>query len=88
VTTSRFAPSPTGLLHLGHAYSAALAAEAGRFLLRIEDLDPGRSRAEFIDAIDEDMAWLGLEPADVPLVQSARGAVYKAAISARVQKQG
>jgi glutamyl-Q tRNA(Asp) synthetase len=87
VTTSRFAPSPTGLLHLGHAYSAALAAEAGRFLLRIEDLDPGRSRAEFIDAIDEDMAWLGLEPADVPLVQSARGAVYKAALE-RLRGQG
>ena len=80
MTTSRFAPSPTGLLHLGHAYSAALAAEAGQFLVRIEDLDPGRSRGEFVEAIGEDLAWLGLEPADVPLVQSQRGAVYAAAL--------
>ena len=80
MTTSRFAPSPTGLLHLGHAYSAALAAEAGRFLLRIEDLDPGRSRGEFVEAIGTDLAWLGLQPADAPLVQSARGAVYEAAL--------
>ena len=87
MTTSRFAPSPTGLLHLGHAYSAALAAEAGRFLVRIEDLDPGRSRAEFIEAIGEDLAWLGLEPAEVPLVQSARGAVYEAALE-RLRGQG
>ena len=80
MNTSRFAPSPTGLLHLGHAYSAALAAEAGQFLVRIEDLDPGRSRGEFVEAIGEDLAWLGLEPADVPLVQSQRGAVYAAAL--------
>ena len=79
-TTSRFAPSPTGLLHLGHAYSAALAAEAARFLVRIEDLDPGRSREEFVDAIGADLAWLGLDPAEAPLVQSARGAVYEAAL--------
>ncbi len=80
MTTSRFAPSPTGLLHLGHAYSAALAAEAGRFLVRIEDLDPGRSRGEFVEAIGADLAWLGLEPAEAPLVQSVRGAVYEAAL--------
>ena len=87
MTTSRFAPSPTGLLHLGHAYSAALAAEAGRFLVRIEDLDPGRSRGEFVAAIGVDLAWLGLEPADVPLVQSVRGAVYEAALE-RLRGQG
>ena len=87
MTTSRFAPSPTGLLHLGHAYSAALAAEAGRFLVRIEDLDPGRSRAEFVEAIGADLAWLGLEPAEAPLVQSARGAVYEAALE-RLRGQG
>ena len=87
MTTCRFAPSPTGLLHLGHAYSAALAAEAGRFLVRIEDLDPGRSRAEFVEAIGADLAWLGLEPAEAPLVQSARGAVYEAALE-RLRGQG
>lgn len=62
-TVTRFAPSPTGYLHLGHAYSALFAAEAageGRFLLRIEDIDLGRCRSEFEDAIYEDLAWLGL----------------------------
>lgn len=60
---TRFAPSPTGLLHLGHAFSALSAAEAaaaGRFLLRIEDIDRGRCRPEFEAAILEDLAWLGL----------------------------
>jgi len=59
---TRFAPSPTGLLHLGHAYSAVLGAslaDEGGFLLRIEDLDQGRSRPKFVTAIDEDLAWLG-----------------------------
>jgi glutamyl-Q tRNA(Asp) synthetase len=58
---TRFAPSPTGLLHLGHAFSALTAAAAGgRFLLRIEDIDRGRCRREFEAAIREDLAWLGL----------------------------
>ncbi len=60
---TRFAPSPTGRLHLGHAMSALFAAQAaagGRFLLRIEDIDEGRCRPEFTDAIVEDLAWLGL----------------------------
>ena len=62
---TRFAPSPTGYLHLGHAYSAlfaeALARESGgRFVLRIEDIDRGRCRPEFEDAIYEDLDWLGL----------------------------
>ncbi len=61
----RFAPSPNGLLHLGHALSAlanfeAAQAAGGRFLLRIEDIDRGRARAEFEQAIYEDLAWLGL----------------------------
>jgi glutamyl-Q tRNA(Asp) synthetase len=61
----RFAPSPNGYLHLGHAFSAMLNADlarqsAGRFLLRIEDIDPTRCRAEFEDAIIQDLAWLGL----------------------------
>jgi glutamyl-Q tRNA(Asp) synthetase len=60
---TRFAPSPNGLLHLGHAYSALMAFDAaahGRFLLRIEDIDRGRSRPAFEAAICEDLAWLGL----------------------------
>ena len=63
---TRFAPSPTGLLHLGHAYSALFAFEAatrsgGHFLLRIEDIDFTRCRQEFEAGILEDLAWLGLE---------------------------
>lgn len=63
---TRFAPSPTGHLHLGHACSALFAwraarAAGGRFLLRIEDIDPTRCRPEFTDAIFEDLAWLGLD---------------------------
>ena len=62
---TRFAPSPTGLLHSGHAYSALFAFDAarrngGRFLLRIEDIDFTRCRREFEDAILEDLAWLGI----------------------------
>jgi len=59
---TRFAPSPTGLLHLGHAYSALFAANYGeKFLLRMEDIDIGRCRPQFENAIYEDLAWLGLE---------------------------
>jgi glutamyl-Q tRNA(Asp) synthetase len=63
---TRFAPSPTGRLHLGHAYSALFAEAAarqsdGRFLLRIEDIDPARCRPEFEQGIFEDLAWLGLQ---------------------------
>lgn len=62
---TRFAPSPNGYLHLGHAFSALTASDAaratgGRFLLRIEDIDTGRSRPELEDAIYEDLAWLGI----------------------------
>jgi len=63
---TRFAPSPTGYLHLGHAFSALSAFDAaraagGRFLLRIEDIDQGRARPEFEAAIYGDLAWLGVE---------------------------
>ncbi|HWA51372.1 MAG TPA: tRNA glutamyl-Q(34) synthetase GluQRS [Dongiaceae bacterium] len=63
---TRFAPSPTGLLHLGHAHSALFGwhkarDEAGRFLLRIEDIDPARCRPEFEAAILADLAWLGID---------------------------
>jgi glutamyl-Q tRNA(Asp) synthetase len=62
---TRFAPSPTGLLHLGHAFAALTAADlaarsGGRFLMRIEDTDRTRARPEFETAIEEDLAWLGL----------------------------
>ncbi len=61
---TRFAPSPTGLMHLGHAHAALFAQRAagpeGRFLLRIEDIDVTRCRPEFVDAIYQDLAWLGL----------------------------
>lgn len=83
--TTRFAPSPTGQLHLGHAYSAVLAHEmardaGGRFLLRIEDLDQTRSRPEFVAAIEEDLRWLGLDWDDEPLVQSQRSDIYAKAL--------
>ena len=63
---TRFAPSPTGLLHRGHAYSALVAhraarAAGGRFILRIEDIDRTRCRPEYEAAILEDLAWLGLD---------------------------
>src|SRR5215212_11741057 len=62
----RFAPSPNGYLHLGHALSALVDFEmarslGGRFLLRIEDIDTARCRQEFEQAIYEDLAWLGIE---------------------------
>jgi len=65
MTVTRFAPSPTGYLHLGHVYSALFAetaarAEGGRFLLRIEDIDRTRCRPEFEAAIIEDLGWLGI----------------------------
>ncbi len=80
---TRFAPSPNGMLHLGHAYSAIVAhdlaqAAGGRFLLRIEDIDGARSRPELADAFRKDLAWLGLEWEEVP-AQSTRLARYAAA---------
>ncbi len=83
MTTTRFAPSPTGRLHLGHAYSAVTGrrlASEGRFLLRIEDLDPSRSRPAFVAGIIEDLRWLGLAWDEPVLVQSERAAVYAKAL--------
>ena len=82
---TRFAPSPTGRLHLGHAFSALTAwdlaqAEGGEFLLRIEDLDPTRSRPEFEAAIRDDLAWLGLAWPEPALRQSERLPRYVAAL--------
>lgn len=73
----RFAPSPNGLLHLGHAYAAMVVHDyardrGGKFLLRIEDIDLGRSKPEFVDAILADLRWLGLNWDDEPLFQSQR----------------
>jgi glutamyl-Q tRNA(Asp) synthetase len=82
---TRFAPSPTGYLHLGHAFSALTAwacarAAGGRFLLRLEDIDPGRCRAEFAAAILEDLSWLGLDWDGAVRVQSAHLAEYRAVL--------
>ena len=79
---TRFAPSPTGLLHLGHALAAIVAAESGDdFLLRIEDIDKGRSRAHFIEAIFYDLKWLGLSWDEPTLRQSTRMQAYAEALS-------
>jgi len=85
---TRFAPSPTGLLHLGHAFAALTAAEAGnRFLLRIEDIDTARAREEFVTAIFEDLTWLGLRWEEPVLRQSTRFEAYRAAL-ARLEADG
>jgi glutamyl-Q tRNA(Asp) synthetase len=81
---TRFAPSPTGRLHIGHGYSALqaydLAKESGgTFLLRIEDTDVTRCRPEFTDGIYEDLRWLGLDW-DGLMIQSERFAAYEAAL--------
>jgi glutamyl-Q tRNA(Asp) synthetase len=82
---TRFAPSPTGRLHIGHAYSALFAYEKamesnGRFILRIEDIDTGRCRPEFTEGIYEDLRWLGLEWEEPVRLQSRHMDVYKAAL--------
>ena len=82
---TRFAPSPTGLLHRGHAYAALFAADAarragGRFLLRIEDIDAGRCRPEFVAAILADLAWLGLSWEQPVRMQSQHMDTYRAAL--------
>src|ERR1700760_1494681 len=82
---TRFVPSPTGFLHLGHAYAALfaydIAVEAGgRFLLRIEDIDKGRCRPEFEAGICEDLAWLGIDWERPVRRQSERLDDYRAAL--------
>ncbi len=78
---TRFAPSPTGLLHLGHAFAAITAHDAGeQFLLRIEDIDTARCREEFVEAIFEDLRWLGLNWEQPVVRQSDRASVYRAAL--------
>ena len=92
MTVTRFAPSPTGRLHLGHAYSAMLAHDyargrGGAFLLRIEDIDPGRSREAFVQGIEEDLAWLGLAWDGDVVRQSRRLPLYAEALD-RLQAEG
>jgi glutamyl-Q tRNA(Asp) synthetase len=91
MTVTRFAPSPNGSLHLGHAFSAIVAhdlakARGGRFLLRIEDIDGARSRVGLADEFRADLSWLGLEWEDVP-PQSSRLAHYAEA-AGRLREMG
>src|SRR5215510_538533 len=89
---TRFAPSPTGFLHLGHAHSALLghriAREAsGRFLIRIEDIDRTRCKAEFETAIFDDLHWLGLDWEEPVRRQSDHFADYASALE-RLESDG
>ncbi len=82
---TRFAPSPTGYLHLGHAFSALFAWRhardaGGQFLLRLEDIDPSRCRPEYAAAILEDLAWLGIDWDGEVRVQSLHLPEYRAAL--------
>lgn len=82
---TRFAPSPTGFLHLGHAYAAKVAHDlaargGGAALLRLEDLDTGRARAHYETAIHDDLAWLGLRFAEPLPRQSGRLSVFATAV--------
>ena len=88
---TRFAPSPTGYLHLGHAFSAyhawTRAHEAGgRFLLRLEDIDPTRCRPEYATAIQEDLAWLGLDWECPVRSQSQHLAEYQKTVDALAEQ--
>ncbi len=87
---TRFAPSPTGWLHLGHAYAAGFAAgqagSGGRFLLRIEDLDGARARPDYEEGIFEDLAWLGLTWEQPVLRQSDHLPYYRAALQGLIDQ--
>ena len=83
----RLAPSPTGFLHLGNAWAFWLAwldvrSAGGRLILRMEDVDPARSRLEYAEAIRRDLAWLGLDWDEEAPPQSARGSAYEQALAA------
>ena len=92
MTTGRFAPSPTGRMHLGNIFGALLSwlsakSQGGRWLLRIEDLDPQRSRREYGELIMDDLQWLGLEWDGKPIYQSNRSDIYSAYLE-RLRHQG
>lgn len=84
---TRFAPSPTGRLHLGHALAAKVAHDlarsdpGGRFLLRFEDIDGPRVREEYYQGIEEDLQWLGFQWDETPLRQTERNAAYESALA-------
>ena len=83
IERGRFAPSPTGRMHLGNVFSALLSwlsikAQGGKWVLRIEDIDPQRSRMEYADLIMSDLEWLGLTWDEGPFYQSERGEIYEA----------
>ena len=85
--TTRFAPSPTGLLHLGHARAAMVAwrrarEAGGRFLVRLEDIDSSRCRPEYETAVLEDLGWLGLDWDGPVRRQSDHLPEYRAALNA------
>ena len=89
---TRFAPSPNGWLHLGHAYSALtgadLAAQAGgQFIVRLEDIDVGRARPHFVDGIYQDLEWLGLDWPQPVMVQSERFEIYQTSLN-KLRQQG
>ncbi len=82
----RFAPSPTGRMHLGNVYSALLSwlsakSQDGAWLLRIEDIDPQRSHQEYADQLMDDLRWLGLSWDEGPYYQSQRGEIYEEYLS-------
>lgn len=88
----RFAPSPTGRMHLGNVYAALLSwlsvkSKGGQWLLRIEDIDPQRSRQEYADQLMRDLEWLGLEWDEGPFYQSQRGDFYAECLS-KLRQQG
>lgn len=89
---TRFAPSPTGRLHLGHALAARVAHDLARrslhgvFLLRHEDIDAPRVREEFYHSIEHDLEWLGLAWDAVPLRQTTRSAAYESALDSLRQR--
>ncbi len=90
-TVTRFAPSPTGRLHLGHAAAALFAyqravMDSGRFLLRLEDIDPGRCRPDYAAAILDDLAWLGLSWEGPVRVQSEHLPEYRAVLGTLVRR--
>ena len=82
MTVGRFAPSPSGRMHLGNVFTALMAwlsirSQGGKMLLRIEDLDPDRSKQEYIDFLRRDLEWLGLDWDEEMPLQSTRNGIYQ-----------